>query len=129
MSGRLGALMKLGQTLPDRTSAALIRYENVTKSPQQTLEALRIFLRLRQGFTQTYATYPFTGKSGDPGPNIGAGKIICQHPVASVDLGISELERAARAYDQCSSALERFTLARLTRSARSAPVAFRTAGT
>jgi hypothetical protein len=108
--GRLAALMKLGQSLPGPTSAALIRYESVTESPQRTLEALRVFLGLRQGFTQTYATHPFTGKYGDPGPNIGAGKIIPKQPLTPIDLGMSELERAARAYDQCSKALERFDL-------------------
>jgi hypothetical protein len=108
--GRLRALMKLGQSLPGPTSAALIRYESMTDSPQRTLEALRTFLGLRQGFSLTYATYPFTGKSGDPGPNIGAGRIVRPRPVTLIDSGSCELERAARVYAECASFLERFEL-------------------
>jgi hypothetical protein len=102
--------MKLGQSLPGPTSAALIRYESMTDSPQRTLEALRTFLGLRQGFSLTYATYPFTGKSGDPGPNIGAGRIVRPWPVTLIDSGSCELERAARVYAECASFLERFEL-------------------
>lgn len=108
--GRLGALTRLAQGLSGPTGAALIRYESVLESPQRTLEALRLFLGLRQGFTETYATHRFTGRSGDPGPRIGAGRIVSQRPVAPLDLDVSELERAAAAYDQCSKALGRFEL-------------------
>jgi hypothetical protein len=107
---RLGALTELGEGLASPRCAALIPYETLTDLPQETLEALRLFLGLRQGFTQTYTTYSFTGKHGDPGPNIAAGRILHKAPTTQVHLDVSELERAARAYDQCRSALARFSL-------------------
>jgi hypothetical protein len=107
---RLGVLMELGESLASPVCAALIPYEALTDLPQETLEALRRFLGLRQGFTQTYATYAFTGKHGDPGPNIAAGRIIHKAPTTQVHLDVSELARATRAYDQCRSALARFAL-------------------
>lgn len=108
--GRLRALMQLGQSLPGPASAALIRYESMTDSPQPTLEALRSFLGLRQGFSPTYATHRFTGKCGDPGPNIRAGRIVRPRPVTLIDSDSGELQRAARVYAECASVLQRFEL-------------------
>lgn len=107
---RLGALTELAENLASPKCAALIRYETLTDLPQETLEALRVFLGLQQRFTQTYTTYSFTGKHGDPGPNIAAGRIVHKAPTIHVHLNVPELARATRAYDQCSSALARFAL-------------------
>jgi hypothetical protein len=107
---RLGALMKLGDSMPSPKGAALICYETLMESPAGTLEALRSFLGLRQGFSQTYDTYSFTGTHGDPGPSIASGRIIRKEPAAHIDLSVSELERATQAYVQCSGALARFAL-------------------
>jgi hypothetical protein len=107
---RLGALTGLGESLADPRCAALISYETLTGCPQKTLEALRVFLELGQGFSQTYATYPFTGKYGDPGPNIAAGRIMHTPSTNQVHLNASELKRAESAYDRCRSALARFAL-------------------
>jgi hypothetical protein len=102
--------MRLAQSLPDPSSAALVRYEAVTQTPKETLEALRTFLSLRQGFSQTYVTHSFTGRAGDPGPNIGIGRILGYRTPPPIELPQPELERATRAYDECSSALARFAL-------------------
>ena len=92
------------------TCAALIYYETLTESPEETLEALRAFLGLRQGFCQTYDTYSFTGTHGDPGPGIATGRIVRQSPATHIHLSAPELERATEAYFRCSSALARFAL-------------------
>jgi hypothetical protein len=107
---RLAALTELGESLASPIRAALISYETLTDLPQETLEALRLFLGLKEGFTQTYTIHPFTGKHGDPGPNIAAGKIIHKAPTTGVHLDVSELQRATTAYDRCRSALARFAL-------------------
>jgi hypothetical protein len=107
---RLATLIELGESLASPVCAALIPYETLMDLPQETLEALRLFLGLGQGFTQNYITYSFTGKHGDPGPNISAGRIIHKAPTARADLNVTELERARRAYDRCRSALARFAL-------------------
>lgn len=107
---RLGALTEFGESLANPIRAALILYETLTDLPQETLEALRLFLGLKEGFTQTYATYPFTGKHGDPGPHIAAGRIIHKAPTTEVHLDVSELQRATTAYDRCRSALARIAL-------------------
>jgi hypothetical protein len=107
---RLRVLMDLGESLPSPTCAALIPYETLTESPAEMLEALRLFLGLRQGFSQTYRTHSFTGKHGDPGPNITVGRIIREQATTHIELSVSDLERATKAYAQCSSALARFAL-------------------
>jgi hypothetical protein len=107
---RVAVLMELAQSLPSPACAALIRYETLTDLPQETLEALRLFLGLQQGFMQTYATYSFTGKHGDPGPNIFAGRIIRQKPTPHIHLSRPDLERITKAYTQCSGVLARFGL-------------------
>jgi hypothetical protein len=107
---RLGALMRLGESLPNPGCAALTTYEMLTESPQDTLDVLRKFLGLPRGFTQTYRTYPFTGTYGDPGPHISAGRIVRKEPTADIPMSVSELERSTQAYDRCSSALARFAL-------------------
>jgi|HubBroStandDraft_1064217.scaffolds.fasta_scaffold00124_27 hypothetical protein len=108
--GRLAALTELGAGIASPGCAALITYETLMDLPLETLEALRLFLGLQQGFTQTYRTYPFTGTFGDPGPNIAAGRIIREVPTAQHHLNVSELERATDAYDRCRSVLARFAL-------------------
>jgi Sulfotransferase domain len=107
---RLAALMKLGDGLASPKCAALIRYETLTESPQETLKALRLFLGLRQEFSHTYDTYSFTRTYGDPGPNIAAGRIIRSVPTTQIHLSESELERATKAYLECGAALDRFAL-------------------
>jgi hypothetical protein len=107
---RLGALTELGEGPASPICAALVSYETLTDLPQETLEAVRVFLGLRQGFTQTYTTHSFTGTHGDPGPNIAAGRIVHKPRTTQAGLNASELERATRAYDRCRSALARFVL-------------------
>lgn len=107
---RLAVLAKLGESLPNPTYAALITYEALTESPEETLEALRSFLGLRQGFSQNYNTHSFTGLSGDPGPNIAVGRIVRKVPTPRNELSVSELKRATGAYLRCCGALARFAL-------------------
>jgi hypothetical protein len=107
---RLEFLQMLGEGLPHEKCAALITYETLMQSPQETLQALRRFLNLRQGFSQTYRTYPFTGTHGDPGPTIRTGRIVCPQPAAQVHVDGSELDRATEAYERCQRALARFAL-------------------
>ena len=107
---RLRTLMSLAESLPGSGCAALIPYESLIDSPGQLLEGLRRFLGLRHGFTQTYASYSFTGRSGDPGPNIIAGRIIRTPLATSTRVSGDELEQAQRAYAECRTVLERFAL-------------------
>jgi len=107
---RLGFLTKLAASLPSAKCAALVTYETLTDSPQQTLEALRIYLELQHGFSQTYSTQPFTGSRGDPGPNIRVGRILRRQSTPSVDLERCDLQRATEAYVGCREALARFAL-------------------
>lgn len=107
---RLEFLKMLGEGLPSERCAALVTYETLTQSPPETLQALRRFLKLRQGFSPTYRTYPFTGTHGDPGPKIRSGRIMRPQPQAQVHLNGSEFERATEAYKRCRCALARFAL-------------------
>lgn len=110
---RLQTLARLGAAPPNRTSAALIRYEDLTARPDETLEALRRFLQLAHGFSQTYSIHRFTRTRGDPGSHIATGRILPSTAGAALDLSESESERITNAYAQCSAALEPFALSSL----------------
>jgi hypothetical protein len=107
---RLDALTQLGESLPSRTSGALIPYEVLTESPAETLEALRVFLGLNSGFSQTYQTYSFTAWAGDPGPKIALGKVVRSQRDSEVRLSALDHTRATEAYVKCQAALARFSL-------------------
>lgn len=105
---RLETLARLGAAPPGRASAMLIRYEDLTAWPDETLETLRRFLQLAHGFSRTYRTHRFTRTHGDPGPNIATGRILTSTGCAAIDLGERELERIRNAYAQCSAALRSY---------------------
>ena len=107
---RLEGLQRIGESWSGRAPPALITYEKLTQQPQRSLEALRAFLDLQRGFSTTYQTYSFTGRRGDPGPNISAGRIVLKDPAAATTLGGADLTRAAEAYARCTAALARFAL-------------------
>jgi hypothetical protein len=106
---RLEALMKNAENFPVSSGAALIRYEDLTESPERILEALRQYLRLRSGFSTTYSAHSFTGERGDPGPNIAAGRILRTEPAPS-DLSAADLSAAEHAYETCVNKLARFAV-------------------
>ncbi len=107
---RLEGLIRLSDILRGPTRAALISFETLLELPAETLEALRLFLGLRHGFSQTYRTYSFTRGWGDPGPNIAAGRIVRHRAAGRVDLPMAELQRAKQAYVRCLGALAQFAL-------------------
>jgi hypothetical protein len=107
---RLETLAKLGESLPSPTVAALIPYELLTESPVEMLEALRVFLGLSRGFSQTYDTYSFTGKYGDPGPKIALGRIDRPERATDIQLSAIDIKRATEAYLKCHATLARFAL-------------------
>ena len=109
---RLEALTKLGESLPSPTIGALIPYEVLTESPAESLEALRVFLGLSGGFSQTYNTHSFTGTYGDPGPKIALGRIVRSERETETPLSAIDIKRATEAYLKCHSALARFALPR-----------------
>jgi len=106
---RMAGLAKLGESLADVQRAAVIRHEALMQSPEATLEVLRLFLGLRQGFSQTYETHSFTGSYGDPGPHIAAGRILRhRQPAPHLDLTQAQLQQITEAYVRCDEALARF---------------------
>jgi hypothetical protein len=107
---RLETLMKQAQSFPAAGDAALVRYESLTASPERTLEALRQYLGLRHGFSTTYSAHSFTGVRGDPGPNIGAGRIVRTESATSDQLSAADRSAAESAYEQCVGALAQFAL-------------------
>jgi hypothetical protein len=107
---RLEALTKLGEALPTTACGALVPYEYLTESPTETLEALRIFLGLSSGFSQTYDTYSFTGSYGDPGPKIALGRVVRPERETDISLARIDITRAEEAYRKCQSALARYAL-------------------
>lgn len=107
---RLEGLMHIAARLSNPAQAAVLSYEALLEQPQVSLEALRLFLGLRQPFTTTYSTYAFTGSRGDPGPNIAAGKIVGTAAPALSVLDVPELTRATAAHARCTEALSRLSL-------------------
>jgi hypothetical protein len=107
---RMDDLSRIAAALPSAGHAAFIRYETLTQFPQRTLEALRGFLGLAQGFSSHYGTHAFTGRRGDPGPTITAGVVLRKPAVADSEFGEADLLPAVDAYHRCSEALARFAL-------------------
>jgi Sulfotransferase domain len=102
---RMEGLADLGGPLRDPKRAALVRYEALISQPQRVLEALRQFLNLPVGFSASYATHDFTGKRGDPGPKISAGRILAPSNAPAVELEAPELARLVAASARCHAAL------------------------
>jgi hypothetical protein len=107
---RLEALTKFGESLPSPSIAALVPYELLTESPAETLEALRVFLGLSRGFSQSYETHSFTGRSGDPGPKIALGRIVRPERETDIPVSANDIKRANEAYIKCLGALARLSL-------------------
>ena len=108
---RMQAFVDLGASIETPGRAALMRYETLTAQPVQSLESLRLFLRLNAGFSPSYPLQPFTTERGDPGPKIKYGKIVPPGAAApAVDFKAEELRRVREAYEGCRAALARFAL-------------------
>lgn len=108
---RLQAFVDVGASIGASGRAALVHYETLTAQPTQTLEALRLFLRLKEGFSPNYPLQPFTQQRGDPGMKITSGVIVPPSAAApAVDFKAEELLRVREAYERCRVALAPFTL-------------------
>jgi len=106
---RLARLRQMGDLLGERAPIGLLHYEQLTQRPTEVLEALRTFLGLQQGFSQSYRVQPFTRTRGDPGPHIMSGRIL-QNTRAARELNPPQLRVASAAYRECRDALARHAL-------------------
>jgi hypothetical protein len=107
---RLAGLVRLAQRLGGTARAGLIQYESLTDCPEETLESVRGFLGLSQGFSDTYPIHAFTRTRGDPGPVIASGRVVRERLPAPGDVLTHELTSAQRAYRECRTALSGFAL-------------------
>jgi len=109
---RLDSLTRMARSLPAHAPAAFIQYEDMVENPRELLSRLQSTLEIEPAFSETYRLHEFTGKSGDPGPNILSGRIRDTGPLAHPDLPKEELERARRAHANCLEAMAPFELMR-----------------
>jgi hypothetical protein len=104
---RLEALRAIAQELSGTKPLALVRYETLARSPDATLAALATYLGLEAGFSTHYPIREFTGRRGDPGRKISAGRVVPVEAAGTSELSPDELSRIALAYVRCCEALAR----------------------
>ena len=109
---RLEAIARHADAVSDTAHAVFLPYEDLTDHPRESLAGLQTFLGTRLAFSEHYALHDFTGKRGDPGPNISTGWIARPSPLTEGQLPAGELSRATRAYEGCRDRLSRLALGR-----------------
>jgi hypothetical protein len=107
---RLRRLAQYAQTVKNSGQAALVVYDDLVDHTEETLARLQVFLDLEAPLSPHYRLFEFTGKRGDPGPNIRQGKV--QRPVAStaIDIPAGQLAQAEAVYEETMQALKPFRL-------------------
>ena len=102
---RLQFMRDLAGNLVGTGQAAFVTYEQLIDSPTQALARLQNFLRLAQGFSTEYEIQQFTRRRGDPGPNIGLGRITGNKSPQPSVVSAADSERATQAYVECRQSL------------------------
>lgn len=97
---RLKRLGDCAQALNNPERGALVTFDALVDRAEPTLEQLQSFLGLETGFSPNYEVFDFTGKRGDPGPNIRQG--VVQTPVAMelVQIPADQLAHAREVYEE-----------------------------
>jgi hypothetical protein len=98
--GRLERLVEYAQALDDPERGALVTFDALVDHVEPTLAQLQRFLGLQTGLSRSYRIFDFTGKRGDPGPNIRQGVVLRPVPVESMDIPPGRLAQAQDAYDE-----------------------------
>lgn len=106
-TGRLARLVDYAQALDDPERGALVTFDALVDHAEATLTELRRFLGLQTGFSPNYQAFDFTGKRGDPGPNIRQGVVRRPVPMELVDIPRDQLAQAREAYDETLQRLRR----------------------
>jgi hypothetical protein len=78
----------------------LVTFDALVDHVEPTLAQLQRFLGLQTGLSRSYRIFDFTGKRGDPGPNIRQGVVLRPVPVESMDIPPGRLAQAQDAYDE-----------------------------
>ena len=95
---RLPALAECARRVADRSSCLLLAYEDLVSSPTAVLGRIESFLGLQSPLEQTYRTFAFTGKRGDPSRWIHSGRVRTDLPPRGVDLDPSTVDLLSEAY-------------------------------
>ncbi len=102
---RLGTLERYARRVRDKGSSFFLTYDDLVARPRPVLRRLASFLQLRTPLPESYRTFEFTGRQGDPSPRISSGRIRGDLPPRPLELDPGTLERATRAYATCAGAL------------------------
>ncbi len=93
---RLQFLQRSMQKL-DNSTYWLVQYEGLIHHSEKVLSQIADFLNLNSPIQQTYKTFDFTGKKGDPSQKIDFGKIkTTTSPLLKINADL--LEKANQAY-------------------------------
>jgi hypothetical protein len=107
---RLEGLTDLATRIGAPQRVAWVEYESLTATPEEILEALRVFLGLNVGFSSHYPTQPFTGQRGDPGTKIAAGRVLSGSQAPPVEFTVEQRSELRAVYARCRAALTPFAL-------------------
>jgi hypothetical protein len=106
---RLAALAGYGQRVGDPRHGFFLTYDDLISSTEPTLRALERFLALEMPLSERYQRFPFTGRRGDPGDQIRAGRIVRNASRERVIVDAALVARARSAFEACHATLaERF---------------------
>ena len=102
---RLEALERYARHVQDTGRSFFLTYGDLVERSRPALRRLQTFLDLETPIPETYRTFDFTGKQGDPSRRIRSGQIRGDLPPRQIDLDPRVLERARGAYSRCSGLL------------------------
>ncbi len=103
---RLPALARYAQHVLNRESSFFLTYDDLVGHAGPVLGRLQTFLHLRTPLPESYRTFDFTGRQGDPSERIRSGRILTDLPPRPLEMEPRALERIREAYARCSSVLE-----------------------
>lgn len=103
---RLSGICEYANALTDKKYAIFITYHDLIYNTQSTLLNLQDFLGLATELSENYEKFDFTGKRGDPGPNIHLGRVKREESKYMLDIPSVDLARIQKAYEDCVKSLK-----------------------
>lgn len=103
---RVATLASLAAGLAEPTRALALSYEDLLRQPSDELARLTRFLELSTPLREEYQQFDFTGRRGDPGPVIHAGRITADKVTHDAGLAPEVTARLEQAHRDCWATLE-----------------------
>lgn len=97
---RLNAMCRMADHMSERDHSFFLTYDEMTRRPEETLEALSAFLDVTPALSPDYKIFSFTGLRGDPSQKIRTGTIVPPADIAEAVLPQGVPESIIDAYQE-----------------------------